>query len=122
MRTLNEEGKLTELQQKFFAENKETEELFDIINDPFEMNNLIENPEYAEVAIEMRGHYNDWNSKNKDHGLDPINWGNASPPNAPEIVEWLKIERPKIIEKMKQGIEPGFGKLMQEYRFQNPKK
>ncbi len=119
MRTLNEEGKLTELQQKFFAKNKESEELFDIINDPFEMNNLIDNPEYASVANEMRGHYKDWNSKNKDHGLDPINWKNAPPPNAPEIIEWLEKERPEVIEQMKQGIEPGFSNLMKEYRTQN---
>ena len=121
MRTLNKEGKLTELQQKFFAKNKESEELFDIVNDPFEMNNLINNPDFNDVANEMRGHYNDWNSKNKDHGLDPINWENAPPPNATEVIEWLEKERPEVIEQMKLGIEPGFGKLMKEYRTQNKK-
>tara|TARA_B100000809_G_C15140564_1_gene533033 strand:+ start:12124 stop:13644 length:1521 start_codon:yes stop_codon:yes gene_type:complete len=122
MRTLNEEGKLTELQQKFFAENKETEELFDIINDPFEMNNLIDNPDYQDVANEMRGHYNDWNSKNKDHGLDPINWENAVVERAAEVIDWLQKERPEVIEQMKQGVEPGLYTLMKEYRALNKKK
>ena len=119
MRTLNEEGKLTDLQQKFFAKNKESEELFDIINDPFEMNNLIGNPEYTDVSNEMRSYYQDWNSKNHDYGLDPINWKNAPPPNAPEVIEWLKKERPEVLKLMKQGIEPGFGKIMKEYRNRN---
>ena len=73
MRTLNEEGKLTDLQQKFFAENKEPEELFDIVNDPFEMYNLINIPKYNDVAQKLRGYYQNWNSKNHDYGLDPIN-------------------------------------------------
>ena len=49
----------------------------------------------------MRAYYNDWNSKNKDHGLDPINWENAVVPRAAEVIDWLKKERPEVIEQMK---------------------
>jgi len=121
MRTLKNEGKLTPLQEKFFADAKEPEELFDIINDPFETNNLINKSAYKKVANEMRAHYKDWNAKNHDHGLDPINWENCPPPKAGAIIKWLEKEKPKIIQQMKEGIEPGFGKISREYRKMNKK-
>ena len=32
------------------------------------------------------------------------------------IIDWLKKERPGVIKKMERGIEPGFGKLLDEYK------
>lgn len=123
MRDLKEKNELTDLQASFFSPTKPAEELYDIINDPFETNNLIDNPDYKEVAEQMRGHYNDWNAKNHDHGLDPINWENCPPPNSVAVIKWLKKDRPGIIKKMEAGIEPGFGKLVQEYKkIENKKK
>lgn len=119
MRDLKEKGELTALQEHFFQDTKEPEELFDIINDPFEMNNLINNAQYHDVANEMRGYYQDWNSKNHDFGFDPIDWKNSPPPNAPEVIKWLEKENPEVLEQMKQGIEPGFGKLVKAYRNRN---
>ena len=116
MRPLAEQGALTALQQSFFNDTKAPEELYDIINDPFETNNLISYPEYKEVALEMRAYYDDWNAKNHDFGLDPINWENCPPPNATAIIKWLEKEKPEVIEQMKQGIEPGFGKLSKQYK------
>lgn len=116
MRGLKEKGKLTPLQETFFAPTKAPEELYDIINDPFEMNNLINNAEFKTVAAEMRAHYEHWNAKNHDFGLDPINWDNCPPPKASAIIKWLEKEKPEIIEQMKQGIEPGFGKISKEYK------
>lgn len=116
MRGLKEKGKLNGLQSKFFADAKEPEELYDIVNDPFEINNLINNPEYTKVVDKMRSYYAEWNSKNHDFGLDKINWANCPPPNAADIIKWLKEERPQVLEKMSQGIEPGFGKISKQYR------
>ncbi|MDH3322665.1 MAG: sulfatase [Flavobacteriaceae bacterium] len=115
MRGLNEKGELTDLQSKFFTPSKESEELYDIINDPFETKNLINHPDYKDVASKMRNYYKEWNSKNHDFGLDPIDWENCPPPKAVEIVKWLKKDRPDIIEKMKKGIEPNYGALNKEY-------
>ncbi len=64
----------------------------------------------------MRGYYSDWNAKNHDFGLDPINWENCPPPKSVEIMKWLKDEKPAIIEMMKKGIEPNYGKLSKEYK------
>ncbi len=116
MRGLKEEGKLNELQSKFFAPTKEKEELYDLKNDPFETINLANDPKFADKLAEMRNYYDDWNSKNKDMGFEPIDWENAPPPKATELIKWLEKERPKVIEKMKNGIEPGFGKLNKEYQ------
>jgi hypothetical protein len=104
MRGLKEKGLLTELQSRFF-ESKETEELYDLVNDPFETTNLIGQPNYSTVAKQMRAHYKDWNEKNHDFGLDPIDWKNATPPKASAIIKWLEKARPQVIEKMKQGVE-----------------
>ena len=115
MRDLKEKGKLTELQARFFNA-KETEELYDLVNDPFETTNLIGQPAYKKTAEQMRAYYRDWNEKNHDFGLDPIDWKNAPPPKAVAILEWLKKERPEVIEQMKQGIEPGFGAWSRAYK------
>ena len=115
MRGLNEKGELTDLQAQFFAKNKAPEELYDRVNDPYETKNLIDNPQYENVANQMRGYYTDWNQKNHDHGFDPINWENSPPPGAVEVMEYLKKERPDIIETMKKGIEPGFKEAIKLY-------
>lgn len=116
MRGLNAKGQLTELQASFFNPTKEVEELYDIMNDPFETTNLIDAPNYSSAATQMRMYYKDWNSKHHDFGLDAINWKNCPPPDAVDLVQWLKKERPEIIQQMEQGIEPGFGKLVRAYR------
>lgn len=75
--------------------------------------------------VRGRGHKIDVNFKHKpigkwdgetEFGFDPINWKNAPPPNAPDMIKWLEKEKPEVIEQMKQGIEPGFGKISKEYR------
>ena len=121
MRDLYKKGALTELQSKFFSPQKEAEELYDIVNDPFETKNLINDVAFTSVANQMRGYYNDWNQKNHDHGLDPIQWENCPAPKAGVILEWLQKERPEIIKQMEAGIEPGFGKIKKAYRNRDKK-
>ncbi|MCG9972552.1 sulfatase family protein [Christiangramia crocea] len=119
MRELDKKGELTKLQGKFFEDSKEPEELYDIVNDPYEQNNLINDPAYKQVVEKMRAYYKDWNAKYHDHGFDPIDWKNCQSPRAVEVIEWVKEERPEILEQMKKGIEPGFGKLLKEYKQQS---
>ncbi len=115
MRDMNENNELNELQAKFFAQ-KESEELYDIINDPFETKNLISDPAYAKVLAQMKGYYDAWNAENHDYGIDPIIWENCPPPKSVEIMNWIYEERPDIISKMKKGIEPNYGKIQKEYQ------
>lgn len=63
---LKKEGKLNEFQMQWFREYKPKEELFDCLNDPFELNNLAENPKYKEKLIELSNEMDRWLSEIKD--------------------------------------------------------
>ncbi|WP_395344428.1 sulfatase [Ningiella sp. W23] len=51
---LRDEGKLTQAQAQWFRATKPEEELFDTIEDPHELNNLADNPKYAQVLSTLR--------------------------------------------------------------------
>jgi arylsulfatase A-like enzyme len=57
---LKEEGKLNDIQKQWFRGEKPKEELFDCINDPFELNNLAENSEYKEKLAELSNEMDRW--------------------------------------------------------------
>ncbi len=69
MRALKKEGKLSDAEMTFFLDEKPVEELYDLEKDPDEMNNLANNPEYADVLIEMRTLEKQWQSEHHDFGL-----------------------------------------------------
>ena len=57
--------------QSAFWEEKPAEELYDVSTDPWEVNNLADDPQYAEVLERMRAETNRWMSEIKDTGLMP---------------------------------------------------
>lgn len=57
---LKNEGKLNDIQKQWFRENKPKEELFDCVNDPFELNNLAENPKYKDKIQELSAEMDRW--------------------------------------------------------------
>jgi len=57
---LRDEEKLTDVQAQWFRENKPEEEFFDCSIDPFELNNLADNPEYKEKIAEFRNEMDRW--------------------------------------------------------------
>ncbi|WP_282122016.1 sulfatase-like hydrolase/transferase [Algibacter mikhailovii] len=57
---LREEGKLNEYQSQWFRENKPKEELFDCSVDPYELNNLADNPKYKNELNRLRAEMNEW--------------------------------------------------------------
>lgn len=57
--------------QSIFWNKKPVEELYDTENDPWEVNNLAGNPEYAEVLQRMRQANHDWMVRIKDTGFIP---------------------------------------------------
>jgi arylsulfatase A-like enzyme len=57
---LKEAGKLNDYQMQWFREQKPKEELFDCKTDPFELNNLAENPEYQEKLKELSTEMDKW--------------------------------------------------------------
>ncbi|MFZ2149437.1 MAG: sulfatase-like hydrolase/transferase [Sedimentisphaerales bacterium] len=71
MRRFNAEGKLKGPQKQYFEETKPVEELYDTLNDPHEVNNLSDNPEYKSVLEQMRRVHKEWMKETGDMGLIP---------------------------------------------------
>ncbi|GAA4280779.1 sulfatase-like hydrolase/transferase [Gaetbulibacter aestuarii] len=67
---LEKEGKLNDVQQSWF-ETKTKEELYDCNNDPFNLNNLADDPKYAEVLGQMRTAFRDHYEGYADMGQMP---------------------------------------------------
>jgi hypothetical protein len=57
---LRDEGKLNDIQMQWFRDHKPTEELFDCIADPHELNNLADLPEYQDKLKELSAEMNRW--------------------------------------------------------------
>jgi len=65
---LDAEGKLNTDQKKWMAETRSAEELYDVKVDPFQLNNLAENPKYQTVIAEMRLQQDNWATTTSDLG------------------------------------------------------
>lgn len=61
-------GELNEAQSHFW-QTKPAEELYDLENDPDEVNNLVGSADHADVLAEMRKAHADWSDRVKDVGL-----------------------------------------------------
>lgn len=59
---------LTAVQAIRRNENRPAEEFYDLRNDPWEMNNLIESPEHREQITELRKALDDWMERQNDPG------------------------------------------------------
>ncbi len=66
---LKKEGKLTKAQALWFRETKPKEELFDTKNDPHEINNLADDPKYADKLKELRHQCEQWVNSFEDTGM-----------------------------------------------------
>ena len=107
MRKLKFEGKLSESEAFFFSSTKPAEELYDLENDPNEMNNLAENPAYHEILIKMREQC--FNTEEKmtsaDKTFHPVT------PNSVNVLEWVKYHHTQDYLEMLDGKEIGFQKF-----------
>ena len=113
MRAMRDQGELNEDQLFFFGNNKPVEELYDLQEDPHELNNLAGNPEYSEVLIELQGKLELWEKQ-----LPPTTEADFEfvHPSAIDVLEWVKNEKPDLYQEMLNGKEIGFGNLSREYR------
>jgi N-sulfoglucosamine sulfohydrolase len=71
MRRLNAEGKLKGPRKLYFEKTKPLEELYDIVADPHEVNNLTADPKYKDVLERMRRVHERWVRQTSDIGLIP---------------------------------------------------
>jgi len=68
MEAIYANGEMNEIQAKYWKPNKPAEELFDLENDPHEINNLAEKSEYKAVLDQMRIYLNEWIEETGDKG------------------------------------------------------
>lgn len=73
LKTLHTEGKLTPPQEFLCAPTMPEEELYDVVADPFEVNNLAKSPEYQKDLKRLRGVLEKWIADSNDQGatLEP---------------------------------------------------
>ncbi len=71
MKRLYKEGKLDVVQSRFMEDYRPAEELYDIENDPHEINNLMNNAEYLEQLNNHRQILNNWMKETDDKGQYP---------------------------------------------------
>ena len=66
---MRDADQLNTTQAEWFRTSKEEEELFDVVNDPYELNNIAADPSYAEKLAELRQELDSWMSYVDDKGL-----------------------------------------------------
>jgi N-sulfoglucosamine sulfohydrolase len=90
---MNLKGELTPDQAKFMAAVKPELELYDVVNDPFELNNLADDPKYLTVKMEMLSRLMEWRESIKDPGVSDEfrkgGWPSTYPTRSLE--EWTAI-------------------------------
>lgn len=62
-------GELTPEQDQFMADHKPEFELFDLQEDPYEMHNLADDPDYQEVKETLLAELNKWRKEINDQGV-----------------------------------------------------
>ncbi len=71
MKELHAQGKLTPVQELFMAPRKPDEELYDLTNDPWEINNLAASPRHQATLKNMRAILDKWIKETGDKGQFP---------------------------------------------------
>lgn len=111
MRKLNFEGKLNDDQQYFFSNTKPVEELYDLEKDPHELNNLVDDKDFAELVQRMREQLakEEKSMTAKDDQFEPVF------PKALNILDWVKYSHTEEYLRMLEGEEIGFQKYARKY-------
>lgn len=71
MKELNKQGKLNELQARYYQTTRPVEELYEVVNDPFEINNLAADPAFQNELQALRKQLYKWMDETNDPGLIP---------------------------------------------------
>ena len=71
LRRLHDAGMLPQAAEYFFSPIKPTEELYDTVTDPHEVNNLAADPAYGDILQRMRAAHRNWVRETRDTGLIP---------------------------------------------------
>ena len=70
LQSLKKTGRLTPQQSLIFRPLRPEYELYDLAADPWEFNNLADNPKYAEDLVELKSALKDWRTRTSDNSPD----------------------------------------------------
>jgi arylsulfatase A-like enzyme len=111
MRTLRDGGQLTPEQAFFFLPTKPSEELYNLENDPEELNNLVGEKAHRRTLRRLRKL-----TKRYDRKMKPVSdVYQPVRPGAVGILAYIKKEQPELYQRMLAGEEIGFGKARKLY-------
>jgi N-sulfoglucosamine sulfohydrolase len=90
---MNLKGELTQAQAKFMAASKPEIELYNLVNDPYELKNLADDPQYSAVKNELFSKLMEWRKSVNDSGVSEEfrkgGWPSTYPTRSLE--EWTDI-------------------------------
>lgn len=93
MQVLYKQGKLTPVQAKFMGSDRPAEELYDLEKDPYEINNLVNDPGHKDILAGLRSKLNTW--------LEEADRG-TYPEDPEEITYWESFMKKNFEIRMKQ--------------------
>ncbi|MCO8121272.1 sulfatase-like hydrolase/transferase [Stieleria sp. TO1_6] len=105
LRQLLGAGKLSELQASYHdAENRPSEEFYDLTNDPHQTVNLVNDPNFANVIQAHRRHLDQWEDATDDQGRYPesqaslkLVFETAKGKCVSPEYDFLKVKRPNVV-------------------------
>jgi arylsulfatase A-like enzyme len=62
LKEMHENGELNREQDLWFSLPRPKEEFYDVLNDPYQLNNLIDDPDYKFDIARLKAQYDEWNS------------------------------------------------------------
>jgi N-sulfoglucosamine sulfohydrolase len=113
MLALKEEGKLNAIQMRWFN-TKPIEELYDTEKDPYQFNNLADDPAFKNKLNQIKAAYTSWMIETGDlHVLPELElrnkmWGNTKEAPVTAIPELLKVDEGYIIRCATPGASIGY--------------
>ena len=124
LRELHGAGQLSPLQDRIFAPTRPVEELYDLSNDPYEIENLAGLPEYQPVVADLRSQLYAWMVETGDPGLFPepiledlgLEYGNKYA----AMQQVGREQIPLLLETMEAGEKKNTGVLVDALQSPHP--
>lgn len=114
LNVMHMKGQLTPEQARFMADSKPEFELYDLENDPWELNNLADDPEYDSIKLVLLAELNNWRENViRDEGVTEEFRQGGWPATYPtkSLEEWektLELFRPWVFREPGEQMEHPF--------------